>query len=349
MKRCALLIGCIPLLAFGAASAGCASPNEVKRASMPSASDWGAYIEAPPSYAAFPRKVEKVGVYRFTEFDVEEFRQANGPSTEQRVMMAVPKVGADRYPLPAVVVPFYFPEATLGFDPRTGSADSPFAPSGTNLTFYAAVSYMSDLAKRGYVTISADAYHLTYDPANAPKDQWAKWGHAGRKLLADHPDWTGIGKLAFDTRLLIDLLCEDARVDTNRIGIIGHSLGGKMAFYAGCIDSRIKVIVASDFGIRWDQSNWSDVWYWGGKLDEVRAKGMDHAGLLSLSGGKPFCLIAGRYDDDSSGALMRRASGYERNPARLKLVNHAQGHRPPPSATETGYVFLDRHLKRQEQ
>ena len=150
---------------------------------------------------------------------------------------------------------------------------------------------------------------------------------AGEALAHDWPEWSGVGKLVADTRLLVDILVADSRVDSARIGIIGHSLGGKMAFYTGCLDSRIKVIVASDFGIGWDQTNWRDPWYWGEKLKDLRAKGMDHAGLLSLSGGKPFCLIAGEFDDASSGTMMRRAKGYERNPERLVLVNHATGHR----------------------
>ena len=145
--------------------------------------------------------------------------------------------------------------------------------------------------------------------------------------------------------MLIDLVAADPRVDPERIGITGHSLGGKMAFYAGCLDSRIKVIVASDFGIGWDQTNWKDIWYWGDRLNEVKSRGMDHAGLLSLSGGKPFCLIAGQADNEESGVIMRRAKGYEKHPESLKLINHATGHRPPRSATEEGYRFLDRYLK----
>ena len=306
---------------------------------------WRKYVEAPAAYAGFARAAVKVGEYRASGFSVEEYRQANGPGLVQRVMVAVPDGAGRKGRLPAVVVPFYFPEAMLGFDPKTGSAESPLAPPNTNLTYYGAIPYMADLARRGYITASADAYYLTYDPENAPGDAWAKWGHVGRKLLKDHPEWPGIGKLTFDTRLLVDLLCADARVDTNRIGIIGHSLGGKMAFYAGCLDPRIKVIVASDFGIGWDQTNWQDVWYWGDRLKELRAKGMDHADLLSLAGGKPFCLIAGKYDDATSGVMMRKARGYEGHPERLLFINHASGHRPPRSATESGYAFLDRYLK----
>ena len=305
--------------------------------------DWGAYLNPPPEYASFQRRTEKLAAYSFPDFDVEEYRQANGPDTYQRLLMAIPKNAKGR--LPAVVVPFYYPEAMLGFDPKTGGVRFHLVAPNTNLTYFSEVAYMRDLAKRGYVTVTAEAYYLTYAKRGAPDSGWGKWGHVGKKLNEDYPGWTGIGKLAFDTRLLVDFVASDSRVDSARIGITGHSLGGKMAFYAGCMDPRIKVMVASDFGMGWDQTNWNAVWYWGDKLKEVRAKGMDHSGLLSLSGGKPFCLIAGQADNEDSGAMMRRAKGYEGCPERLKLVNHATGHRPTREATETGYRFLDKYLK----
>jgi hypothetical protein len=304
---------------------------------------WAGHLEAPEAYVQFTRLVEKRATYSFPDFDVEVYRQANGPDTFQRVMVALPKERPAR--LPAVVVPFYYPEAMLGFDPQTRSLRCPLAPAHTNLASFSEIVYMSDLAKRGYIAISADAYHLTYATNGAPPSAWEKWGHAGRRLMKDYPSWSGIGKLTFDTRLLVDFLAADDRVDAGRIGIVGHSLGGKMAFYAGCLDPRIKVIVASDFGIGWDQTNWRDVWYWGDKLAGIRKEGFDHACLLSLSRGKPFCLIAGKYDNEASGAMMRRAKGYEGLADRLKFINHASGHRPPRAATEAGYAFLDRFLK----
>ena len=294
---------------------------------------WNDYLDVPPRYDRFKRKVEKIREFPQDGYVVEEYRQANGPDTHQRVLLAVPKDAKGR--LPAVVAPFYFPEAMLGFDPATGA----------KLEKYAEIAYMGDLVKRGYVVASAESYHLTYDRAGAPRDDWQKWRHAGEKLARDYPEWTGVGKLAFDTRLLVDLVAADPRVDATRIGIIGHSLGGKMAFYAGCLDPRVKVIVASDFGIGWDQTNWKDVWYWGARLCAARAEGLDHAGLLSLAKGKPFCLIAGKFDDATSGETMHRAAGYESHPERLKLINHATGHRPPRDATQAGYEFLDTYLK----
>lgn len=302
---------------------------------------WRGYLDPPAEYAAFPRTVHRLAVHECADFDVEIYEQANGPGTVQRVFLAVPKGKGVR--LPAVAAPFYFPEAMLGFNPATGSLDCGYAPAGTNLAFYAAVAYMSDLARRGYVTASADAYYLTYPARGA--GGFSDWKRAGEALVRDWPQWTGVGKLAFDTRLVVDLLARHPRVDANRIGMVGHSLGGKMAFYAGMLDPRVKAVVASDFGMNWDRTNWGDVWYWGGKLSEVRAAGLSHADLMSFSGGKPFMLIAGEADDDSSLRTMLKAVGYPPDSGRLRFLNHAAGHRPPRAATEEGYRFLDRWLR----
>ena len=313
-------------------------------------SAWSRYLDAPREYSSFCRIVFSEGErYSFSEFDVEVYSQGNGPNTWQRIMMAVPKGLKGR--APCVVVPFYFPEAMLGFNPADGSLESEFVSAKTNLSYYAEISYMSDLARRGYITISADAYYLTYRDHERP--WWSylpgfednAWQRVGEALLEDWPQWTGIGKLVFDTRLLVDFAVADPRVDRSRIGMIGHSLGGKMAFYAGMTDPRVKVVVASDFGIGWTQTNWGDCWYWGDKLDEVRARGMSNVDLLSMSGGKPFCLIAGKYDDADSGLLVSSAKGYEQHPERLLFIHHGKGHRPPPDATARGYEFLDKHLR----
>ena len=299
---------------------------------------WSAMLDPPAEYASFQRSVEKIGAYACADFDVEVYRQANGPGTFQRVMMSVPRERKGK--LPCVIAPFYFPEAMLGFNPKDGSLSSENVETGTNLAFYAGISYMSDLARQGYVTVSADAYHLTYRPQAD-----ASWRRAGEALNADWPRWSGVGKLAFDTRLLVDLASADPRVDASRIGMIGHSLGGKMAFVAGMIDSRVRVVVASDFGLGWTQTNWGDCWYWGEKLAILRGKGLSNVDLLSQSGGKPFCLIAGETDDADSGRLMRSADGYEGHPERLRFIRHGTGHRPPTEATQEGYRFLALYLR----
>lgn len=286
-----------------------------------------------PSYTFVSEPMQLLARFRHPEFDAELYSQKNGPDTAQRVMMVFPPNLTGRRP--AVVVPFYFPEAMLGFEPTTGE----------QLPRYAGIEMLLHLARRGYIAISADAYHLTYIRSERDRSDFARWADAAEALRRDHPAWSGVGKLVADTRLLVDALCADPRVDAARIGIAGHSLGGKMAFYTGCLDERVRVILASDFGIGWEQTNWRDAWYWGEQVDALIAAGMDHAGLLGAAAPKPFCLLAGQFDNMDSWEMMRRAPGYTEGDGRLKIVNHATGHRPPPEALEEGYAFLDKWLK----
>ena len=295
--------------------------------------DWATALAVPARYA-FAHKVKFVKAWRFDDYDVECFRQVNGPGTSQRVFVSLPKKREGR--CPAVVVPFYYPEAMLGFDPETGE----------KLPNFEKISMLKDLANRGFIAASADSYHLTYlKDCDLPRSEFSRWRLAGEALQRDWPEWTGIGKLVADTRLVVDLLADDSRVDAGRIGIIGHSLGGKMAFYTGCLDPRIKVIVTSDWGIVWDSTNWKDTWYWGDRVEAMKAAGHSHAELLDFAGGKPFMLIAGLYDGVPAQDVLARAAAYRSHPERAVLLNHATGHRPPPAALEAGYRFLERHLR----
>ena len=292
---------------------------------------WLELIGQPDDYDFVP-SFTLLKKYDHPEFDGELYLQANGPGTFQRVFMVFPK--KITAPVPAVAVPFYYPEAMLGFDPETGEE----LPSFKN------IEMLLHLVRRGYAAATADSYHLTYRKSDKDRSDFSRWQDAAEALLSGHPHWTGVGKLVHDTRLLTDVLAADPRVDETRLGVAGHSLGGKMAFYSGCLDDRLKVILASDFGIGWDQTNWKDLWYWGEKTDDLKAKGIDHASLLGAAAPKPMFLLAGLYDNEESGEMMRKAPGYEGYEDRLVILNHATGHRPPLDALEEGYRFLDKWI-----
>ena len=291
------------------------------------------WIEAlgKPSYDFSYSGMKFVKRYEYPGIAVEMYLQPNGPETVHRVLVAIAEDA--KKPCPAVVVPYYYPEAMLGFDPETGEKEG----------FNKDKAIMEHLVRRGYIAISAQSYHLTYIDSDLDINDFSRWTVAAEKLKKDNPGWSGVGKLVSDTRLLIDALCDDERVDSQRIGIIGHSLGGKMAFYTGCLDERIKAIVASDFGIGWEQTNWKDIWYWGEYVDELKLKGMEHSQLLGIES-KPFCLIAGEADNDDSWDMMNRAQGYKENDGKLKIINHATGHNPPRYTLEEAYDFLDKWL-----
>ena len=292
---------------------------------------WMNYLEVPQEYS-YESSVTHVKQYSFEDFDAELLVQSNGPGTTQRVLKVFPKNYDGK--LPAVVVPYYYPEGMIAMELESQE------PILKNVE----VAMMVHLAKRGFACISADAYHLTYLQSDKDRSDFTRWKDAGGAISKDWPQWCGMGKLVADTRLLVDLLEDDPRIDSKRIGIAGHSLGGKMAFCTGCIDPRIKAILASDFGFLWEQTNWEKSWYWGDKLETLKQNGISNIDLLSYSKGKPFFLIAGQADTDASFEAMKQAKGYKRHPERLGFLNHATGHRPTQDALEKGYEFLEKYL-----
>ena len=292
--------------------------------------NWLSLLEAPKSYV-FEKSLTLLKRYEFKTLDIEVYRQANGIGTFQTLYIALPK-NLKKH-APAVVVPYYNPEQMLGFFPDSlKQADSPN------------IAIMRHLAERGFIVATAETYHLTYIKSDKHRKDFSRWNDAGHSLTKDYPQWSGMGKLVFDTQLIIDILQADKRVDAENIGIAGHSLGGKIAFYVGCIDPRIKVILASDFGIAWEQSNWHDIWYWGEKLEKIKADGLNHAQLLDMANAKPFVFLAGKYDNNDSLKILNCAKSYSKFPDRLLFINHAKGHRPPLDVLEQGYDFLEKYL-----
>ena len=136
------------------------------------------YLAVPDCYQ-FVHDTEPVRKYSFEDFDIEVLLQRNGPDTWQRVIMAFPKDVGDEL-CPAVVVPFYFPEAMLGFDPETGDVEEG----------YRGIEMMLHLVRRGFVCISAESYHLTYCPeSDKDRRDFSRWEDAANALMDDYPQW----------------------------------------------------------------------------------------------------------------------------------------------------------------
>ena len=271
--------------------------------------------------------------YEEAEFTAELYRQENGGEKSQRLLMAFPKNAA--FPCPAVAVPFYLAEHMLGYDPG----------STTVYPRYQRAPIMLQLLRRGYAVASADAYHLSYYQSDREPMDFTRWSEAAAALRQDHPRWSGVGKLVSDTKLMIDALANDPRVDETRLGIAGFSLGGKMAFYTGCLDDRIRAILAVDFGLGWDQTNWRDPWYWGDQVDRLIAAGMDHIQLLGSAAPKPLFILGGAYDTEESGEMLKRTPGYPPEEERLKYLRYGTDHFPTQDALDKGYEFLDQWVK----
>ena len=92
------------------------------------------------------------------------------------------------------------------------------------------LSYAKELAHRGYIVISPD---------------YPGFGDLSNYDFKNDRYQSGTMKGVFDHIRCVDLLQSMPEVDPERIGVIGHSLGGHNAMFVAAFDTRLKVVVSS--------------------------------------------------------------------------------------------------------
>ena len=168
------------------------------------------------------------------------------PGVMQHGYLLVP-TGAK--PRPAVLVVFYAPEvsvAYMGPRPLEGQAKQILTTGergqGRDLAW--------QLARRGFVTLSIgtpgdDAYHPLQSGAKCQP----------------------LSYLAYIAANCHTLLAQRPEVDPARIGVMGHSYGGKWAMFASCLYEKFACAVWSDGGVVFDETrkavNYWEPWYLG--------------------------------------------------------------------------------------
>ncbi len=186
-------------------------------------------------------------------------------------------------PFPGVVVPYYEPETSIGkkLDHR---------------------DFALQLTRRGFVSLSI----------GAPGGQARKPDLAGAECQP-------LSYLGFIAANCYTALARRADVDPRRIGIVGHSYGGKWALFGSCLDDRFACAAWSDAGIVFDEArqsvNYQEPWYLGleagrtrgpglvtpdnprtGAYAELVARGHDLHELHALMAPRPFLVSGGSED-----------------------------------------------------
>lgn len=294
-----------------------------------------------PSFTRFEPSATKMQEARMGGYDASLWKQTTGPEQQQTLILLRPhKLSAS--PAPCAVIPFYHPEDSAGLMPDAEKNGLIFNPDTTSR--YGCHRYGQYLAERGFIVLCTEAFpfNTVSNPDGDNSFDW--WRTAAEKIRWDHPQWTGLGKLVHDTQCAITLLLQQPDVDITRLLLMGHSLGGKMAFYTGALDERASAVIASDFGLPWDSTNWNDPWYLGEKRPDA-ASDFNHEKLLALLAPRPFFLISGETDGAASWQMMRNAATYYALHNKAELLtgfDHASGHQPTPEALEAALCWLSK-------
>jgi dipeptidyl aminopeptidase/acylaminoacyl peptidase len=238
-------------------------------------------------------------------------------------------------PFPAVVVVYY--------DAKTG-----IGQGKSELRDFAA-----QLAKRGFVALSVGSPPESYYPS---KDK------AQLQPLSYH---------AYVAANCYHLLVSLDYVDPDRVGIVGHSYGGKWAMFASCLYERFACAAWSDPGIVFDEKrgnvNYWERWYLGHEKGKERKPGIpsdknprtgpykqlyegghDLHELHALMAPRPFLVSGGAEDQPDRWQALNHAIavnkflGYEN---RVAMTNR-KGHSPTVESNEQIYRFFEHFLKK---
>jgi len=206
--------------------------------------------------------------------------------------------------------------------------------------------YAAELAQRGYVTLSPD-YPNFGDYQCDPYSM----GYVSATMKGI---WNHIRA--------VDLLQSLPQVDGERVGCIGHSLGGHNSMFLAVFDSRIKVIVSScGFNSFFkyhggDLSGWSHRGYMpriASVYENDPAKmPFDFPEVVAALAPRPFFVNAPVRDSnfEVSGVrdcLEAAAAVYELlgAPSNLFAYYPDAGHEFPPEVRECAYTFIDTVLR----
>lgn len=286
---------------------------------------------------AWPPPIERPRIEELEQTRREGFLQRKvrieiAPDRNTTGYLLVPE---GKGPFPAVLVVYYDPE------------------TGAGLKAAELRDFGAQLAKRGFVALSIGS---PYD-ANYPTE-------AG-------PPLQPLSFLAYMAANCGNALASLPEVDPKRIGVVGHSYGGKWAMFASCLSERFACAAWSDGGVVFDETrsnvNYWEPWYLGfdtavsrprGTVTEERprtgayrrliASGRDLHELHALMAPRPFLVSGGSEDPPerwkalNHSIAVNKLLGYEN---RVAMTNRPT-HSPTPESNEALYRFFEWALKR---
>lgn len=279
--------------------------------------------------------VESIKREDFTQLKVR-FKWTPNEQTEGYLL--IPNIKGKK---PAVVTVFYEPETAVGIGGKP----------------YRDFAYQ--LVKRGFVTLSLGTTQTTNNKTYSI--YYPDINNASTQPLS---------ALAYAAANAWEALAKVDDVDSTRIGIVGHSYGGKWAMFASCLNDKFATAVWIDPGIVFDETKGSGVNYWEpwylgyyqppwentwnktgesskGLYPQIRKEGLDLHELHALMAPRPFLVSGGSSDPIerwiplNHTVSVNKLLGYKN---RVAMTNRKE-HSPNKQSNEVVYSFFEWFLK----
>ena len=286
----------------------------------------------------------------FGTFHLQKIAYSTEPGVSVRAYLLRP-TAAPIYPAPGILALHqHNDEYAAGKSELVGlvdNADYPHlravSPHGTQRPSSLRVpfAYARELAERGYIVLAPD--FIGFEEYRDQDDYYqqpsfirlyeemlsSKYLLYGSCLMAKH---------VHDVLVAVTVLAAAQGVDPDRIGVIGHSLGGEVAAIAATLDNRIKAGVSSCGIVAYQHFEQS------GRAESAetiipgfRAAGYNFDFFLARIAPTPFLAT---YGLDEPGAAERQ----KLLPASIEGLAFAGGHGFPAQIRQQCYTFLDHHL-----
>ncbi len=217
-------------------------------------------------------------------------------------------------------------------------------------------AYLDHLCRRGYVVIAPEHFVSGH---RIPTEGSYETGAFYKK----HPNWTAVGKFTYEHSIAIDVLQSLDEVDDNRIGALGHSLGGHGSMFLAAYDDRIKAAASNCGGaffrhnprvLDWSRGRWYI--YFKPIRDGLRRGEMppiDFHEIIALIAPRAFLDVSGLNDGHGPTQrqrllmMMKVMDVYELEGAaqNFGFYAHGRGHSVPHESRQLIYAFMDAHLK----
>ena len=298
-------------------------------------SDWHALLGAWPALIVEP-KVEVLEEVRRENFRQLKVRFLWAPKELTTGYLLIPDGEGKR---PAVLTVYYEPETSVGLDKELRD-------------------FGLQLARRGFVVLSIGTTQATE----------AKTYSVYYPAL-ENAQVQPLSMLAYAAANAWYVLAARPEVDAERIGVVGHSFGGKWAMFARCLFDKFAAAAWSDPGIVFDNSrpsiNYWEPWYLGyhpppwrarglitdenparGSYPKLMAEGRDLHELHALMAPRPFLVSGGsedppqRWEALNHSLAVNKLLGFEN---RVGMTNRPL-HDPTEESNAAIYCFFEHFL-----